>query len=114
MNAFIPSKKQSLFIGLGLVAIGLIANEWVLTAFLSADGILSPRSVVVIWLFEAVMVFTGLVLAISRSVGKVLEFWIGIALTIALIWGAEKVFYRRTGTVAAVSARYLHRRLLHR
>lgn len=94
MKRLALSKSQCLITGLCLIAVGLIANEWVLTALLSADGILSLRNVILIWLFDAFAVSTGLMLAIFRSTGKTLEFWVGIALTAAIIWGAEKAFYR--------------------
>lgn len=88
------TRRQIFMLGLALMALGLLANEWVLTALLSADGELAPRSVVIIWLFDAALVAVGLVLALSRSFGTLLNVCIGLAMTALLIYGLERLFYR--------------------
>lgn len=82
--------------GLGVLAMltGLLANQPVLTALFSADGLLDPRSVVIIWLFDAVMLAVGLTLALSGSPARLLDLLAGVVITAALIFAAEKVFYR--------------------
>ncbi len=79
--------------GIALIALGLLANEYILTALFSADGVLSPRSVVIIWLFDAAMVIIGLTLVISRSFAQLIDLFAGLAITALLIFGAEKYFY---------------------
>ena len=82
------------FAGIAFIALGLLANEYILTALFSADGLLSPRSVVIIWLFDAAMVVIGLTLVISRSFARLVDLFAGLAITALLIFGAEKYFYR--------------------
>ncbi|OQY36439.1 MAG: hypothetical protein B6243_03195 [Anaerolineaceae bacterium 4572_5.2] len=82
------------FVGIALIALGLLANEQTLTALFSADGFLSPRSVVIIWLFDAAMVVIGLTLVISRSFARLIDLFVGLAITALIIFGAEKYFYR--------------------
>ncbi len=89
------NKQHILLAGIALLAIGLLANQWVLTALLSSDGQLSPRSVVIIWLFDITLIIVGLVLIISRSLGTLFNVFVGVALTVLLLIGLEKiVFYR--------------------
>ena len=54
------SRKKFFIIGILLIIIALLANKWLLTALFSADGQLDPRSVVIIWLFEALVLLGGL------------------------------------------------------
>ena len=89
------SQRQILLSGILLVSAGLIANQWLLTALFSSDGQLSSRSVMIIWMFDVTLVIIGLVLVISRSFITVFNFLVGVALTILLLVGLEKVvFYR--------------------
>jgi hypothetical protein len=86
--------QQRIFsLGLLLIATGLICNEWLLTALLSSDGILSPRSVIIIWVFDAVSVLIGVVLAFSRSFATLLNVFIGLGFTALLFFGVEQFFY---------------------
>lgn len=88
------SKNQTRLLGLTLILAGLLLNEWTLTALFSADGILSPRSVVIIWLANVVLIGIGLVLAISGSVGTLLNALVGVAITGLLLYGLEMFYYR--------------------
>jgi len=103
-NNFIHSKRNILILGLLLIFIGLLANKWVLTALFSADGQLAPRSVVLIWLFNVSMVGIGLVLALSRSLVTLLNFFVGLAVTALLIYGLEQLFYRLNHPASAPNA----------
>ncbi len=81
-------------LGLLLIFAGLAANQPVLTALFSGDGLLAPRSVVIIWLFDAATVTMGLTLLLSGSFARLLDLLAGLVITAALIFAAEKVFYR--------------------
>lgn len=83
----------------------MLAQPSILTALFSADGRLSPRSVVIIWLFDAALFSVGLVLAIGRSWGTLVNFLVGVGLTALLLLGLDKVvFYRLNHPPAAPSA----------
>jgi hypothetical protein len=96
--------KRTLSLGLLLMGVALICNEWLLTALFSADGLLSPTSVVVIWVFDTTMLFIGLVLALSRSFTTLFNVLVGLGLTALLLYGAEKIFYRLNHPAAPASA----------
>jgi hypothetical protein len=89
------SRKQILLFGLALLTVGLLANEWLLTALFSADGQLSSRSVILIWLFDVTAIILGVVLILSRSLVTLLNFIIGVGFTILLIIGLERVVIYR-------------------
>jgi hypothetical protein len=96
MNQILKTRQpRFLLVGLLLIAAGLLLNPWLLTALFSGDGQLSPRSVVIITLFDVSLVVVGLVLAIGRSLGTLLNFLIGVALTALLLVGLEKVVFFR-------------------
>jgi len=88
------TSKQILILGLVLIGLGLLANEWLLTTLFSADGNLSPRSVVIIWIFDVAVILTGLILAIGRSFATLFNTFIGLGFTALLLFGTEKLFYR--------------------
>lgn len=88
------TKRNVLILGLFLMGLGFICNQSLLTALFSQDGVLSPRSVRVIWLFDIVSVLTGLVLVISRSLTTLFNILVGLFFTALLLYGAERVFYR--------------------
>ena len=92
-----------------LIVAGLLLNPWLLTALFSGDGQLSPRSVVIITLFDAALIVTGVVLALGRSWTTLLNFAIGVGLTALLLVGLEKIVFTRlnhptTPPVAAESS----------
>ena len=91
---FFNDKRVILTLGLILIALGLISNEKVLAALLSPDGVLAPRSVIIIWVFDVALIVIGLVLAISRSFAHLFDLFVGLVLTALALFGAEKVFYR--------------------
>ncbi len=93
-SKFFHNKRVILTLGLILIALGLISNEKVLTALLSPDGVLAPRSVVIIWVFDVATIVMGGVLAISRSFARLFDLFVGLVLTTLALFGAEKVFYR--------------------
>ena len=99
--------RRTLTLGLLLIALGLLANEWLLTALFSGDGELSPRSVVIIWVFDVVIIIIGLVLALSRSWGTLFNVLIGVVITAGLLYGGEWLLYtlnRPQPTANAASA----------
>jgi hypothetical protein len=81
-------------LGLVLIGAGLLLNEWGLTWLFSADGELAPRSVVIIWIFDLVVIGIGLLLVLTRSLATLLNVFIGLGVTALLIYGAEQLFYR--------------------
>ncbi|TDI76222.1 MAG: hypothetical protein E2O87_00605 [Bacteroidetes bacterium] len=56
------SKREKIFIGIGLllIALGIILNEWLLVALLSPDGAIESSTRITIWLFNFSMILTGL------------------------------------------------------
>jgi hypothetical protein len=88
------TKRNILILGVFLMSVGFICNQWLLTALFSQDGVLSPRSVRIIWLFDAVLVLTGLALVVSRSLASLFNIYMGLFFTVLLLYGAERVFYR--------------------
>ncbi|MCB0213954.1 MAG: SGNH/GDSL hydrolase family protein, partial [Anaerolineae bacterium] len=88
------SKNHIRLLGLALMLAGLLLNVWTLTALFSSDGILSPRSVVIIWIADVVLVLVGLVLALSGSLGTLLNALIGVIFTALLLYGIELFYYR--------------------
>lgn len=95
ISHFKLSPKTIFWMGLAGLFTGILANQWLLTLLFSTDGQLSPRSVVIIWIFDAAMIVMGLVLILSRSVATLLNFVIGVALTALLLVSLDKiVFYR--------------------
>lgn len=92
-SSLVTHHASLLTLGLFLIVLGLLANEWLLTALLSADGELSPRSVVIIWLFDGVVIIIGLALALSRSWETLLNVLVGVVITALLLYGGEWLFY---------------------
>ena len=90
----IHNKRAALIGGLILISLGLLLNEWLLTALLSPDGSLERRNIVIIWLFDAAAVGVGLFLIVTRTFARLLDLAIGLALTALMLWGAESFFYR--------------------
>lgn len=88
------SKNRIRLLGLALILAGLLLNQWTLTALFSADGLLSPRSVVIIWLADIGLVLMGLVLALSGSVATLLNVLVGVGFTLLLLYGLERFYYR--------------------
>lgn len=87
-------RQTVLSIGLILIGAGLVFNEWLLRVLFSVDGVLEPRSVVIIWAFDLTMLLIGLVLALSRSFARLFDLFVGLGITALMIFGAEKLFYR--------------------
>ncbi|MCB0191787.1 MAG: hypothetical protein KDJ65_07575, partial [Anaerolineae bacterium] len=88
------SKNHIRLLGLALILAGLLLNAWTLTALFSSDGVLSPRSVAIIWIADVALVLVGLVLALSGSFGTLLNALVGIAFTALLLYGIEMFYYR--------------------
>ena len=88
------SKNHIRLFGLALILAGLLLNEWTLTALFSSDGILSPHSVVIIWIADVMLVLIGLVLAISGSLSTLLNALVGVGITALLLYGLELFYYR--------------------
>ena len=88
------SQNHIRLLGLALILAGLLLNQWTLTALFSSDGVLSPHSVVIIWITDVVLVLIGLVLAISGSFGTLLNALVGVGITALLLYGLELFYYR--------------------
>ncbi len=56
------SKREKIFIGIGLllIALGIIFNEWLLVALISPDGAIESSTRAAIWLFDFSMILMGL------------------------------------------------------
>jgi hypothetical protein len=88
-------RRRNFILGLTLLGAGILLNPTLLTALFSADGQLSQRSVVIIWLCAAVLITLGIVLALSRSFVTLFNVCVGLLFTALLLYGAEKiVFYQ--------------------
>jgi hypothetical protein len=110
------------WLGWLLMGMGVLANEWVLTTLLSADGIVEIHNRVAIWLFDLLFLSLGLVLVMSGTVVRSREglrhflqtyprtcaVAIGMIVTVILLVSAEGIFYginyySRTQLVADVT-----------
>jgi hypothetical protein len=105
-------KRLALLAGLAFIGAGLVCNEWGLTRLFSPDGELAQHSVVIIWVFDVVVLAIGLVLVLSKSFGTLLNVLIGLGLTVLLLAGAERLFYRlnrpEPSSTAAAGPRVWH------
>lgn len=88
------NKTQILRLGLFLIFLGVVCNQWILTAIFSSDGLLSVRNVLIIWAFDVIMIVVGLILVIFRSFSKLIDVLVGLFFTVLLLFGVEKFFYR--------------------
>ena len=99
--------SQTYLIGVTMVCIGTLCNEWVLKALWSSDGVLAPETRAQIWFFEVVLILSGLLLIrFSRwtSAADALRYWVknypkamalavGLALMSAIFGSTETFFY---------------------
>jgi len=92
-------------IGLVLVCIGIIWNEWILAQIFSSDGVLSTYTRVKIWIFDITLILIGfafikgkktkeIILQFNQSHPTQFNFLISVVLTVIMLLGAEwGVFY---------------------
>jgi hypothetical protein len=98
-----PKFSPTYLIGVVLLCIGALCNEWVLRKFLSSDGVLEFETRAQIWVFDVVLILLGLFLIrFSR--------WTSSAIALAIL-GAEVPKYRGSchGRCADVGNLLLHR-----
>jgi len=62
------SKGPLTAIGLGLILLALVANEWVLARFLSADGRIEDYTIRPIRFFQVVLASTGVILLVRKPI----------------------------------------------
>ncbi len=99
-------KGQLLFaIGLILVCVGIVCNEWILAKAFSKDGILHIYSRVKIWTLDITLILIGsalikykkskeIILQFSRAHPRMLDSLIGVVFTVTMLLCAEwGVFY---------------------
>lgn len=99
-------KKERMFfaIGLILICIGLVCNEWILGKLFSSDGILAIDTEVKIWGFDITLILTGFGLINYRKLKKTIvqfsqahptsvNFLIGLVFTVILLLGIKGIFY---------------------
>ncbi|NIT60070.1 MAG: hypothetical protein GWN00_28785 [Aliifodinibius sp.] len=67
MRTSSSTEKIFIWIGLLLIASGIIFNEWLLVSFFSPDGAIEPSTRIAIWLLGFTMVLVGLVLVRYKS-----------------------------------------------
>ena len=67
MKKFENQEIIFIFFGIFLLLIGIILNEYVLTALFSEDGIVAPLSRLKIWIFDGTSIGFGLSLVLSKS-----------------------------------------------
>ena len=67
MKKFENQEIIFIFFGIFLLLIGIILNEYVLTALFSEDGIVAPLSRLKIWIFDGTSIGFGLLLVLSKS-----------------------------------------------
>jgi hypothetical protein len=104
----LPSVEKNLFfVGLTLICVGVICNEWLLTKLLSPDGVVEIQNRVAVWLFDIVCIFLGLSIVkiskllpsrdvfrhLSQSYPRTLSCSIGLILTVIMIVCLEGIFY---------------------
>ncbi|MEM7030598.1 MAG: hypothetical protein AAF629_13605 [Chloroflexota bacterium] len=94
MINLLKNKRIIRLLGLSLILVGIFANPTTLTALLSTDGLLDPRSVVIIWVFDLLMIVSGLILMIAGTLARLIDLAVGLIITIAMIYGAERLFHR--------------------
>lgn len=63
------SKKEKTFIVIGslFILIGILCNEWILTALFSPDGVIQFASRIKIWIFDIVCILLGYLFVKCRS-----------------------------------------------
>ena len=68
MNNVGPRVRKSLLIsGSLLILLGLLANEWSLTALLSRDGVLQLQTRILIWVIDLILITVGILLIMKRE-----------------------------------------------
>lgn len=94
--------RASFVIGLILVSVGIVCNEWILAQLFSSDGVLELVTRVKIWVFDIALVLIGLaltrfgelketILRFSQSYPMMLDSMIGVAFAIVVLLCAEGV-----------------------
>lgn len=89
----VEKNRRLLFVGVASIICGLVLNEWLLTSFLSSDGVIDSNARISIWLVDAILVAAGLALillrhrlhfALFRETGRTLQYILiaGIALRV--------------------------------
>ena len=68
-----------IFVGIFLLLIGIILNEYVLTSIFSEDGILQTPTRLKIWLFDIFFIGLGLLISLSKSIKSVILKFIAIS-----------------------------------
>src|SRR5262249_21411136 len=94
-------------VGCTLVCVGLFANEWVLTAAFSSDGVLERETTTIIRSVDLLLIIAGTLiilarkfvysrkafLRLSQTYPRTVCFLIGIALSASLVLSLEGIFY---------------------
>ena len=62
--------KTLVILGVVLISIGFLCNEWVLTKAFSSDGLLELSTKGMIWLFDAMCILAGILLIRHRQVRR--------------------------------------------
>jgi len=100
-------ERNMIFFGLTLITIGIVCNEWVLTALLSSDNVVEIQNRVAVWLFDLLCIALGLyciklgihrpsrgvLLRFSQSHPRTCACVIGLILTVVMVLCAEGIFY---------------------
>ena len=61
------SEKWLVVVGSLFVIIGVLCNEWVLTALFSEDGVIKLGNRIIIWTFDLTLIFLGVGITIKRK-----------------------------------------------
>jgi len=82
------NRKSNFFavaFGIFFLVSGLFANEWFLKYFFSPDGRLILATRILIWLFDLVMIGSGVFLLVTKSFPKLILVCLSIIITLLLI-----------------------------
>src|SRR5262245_39984687 len=106
-NRLFSLDKLFVCVGWTLVCVGLFANEWVLTAAFSSDGVLERETRTIIRSVDLLLLIAGTViilarrfvyskkalLRLSQTYPRTVCFLIGTALSASLLLSLEGIFY---------------------
>lgn len=94
------SKKEKTLIVIGslLILIGVLCNEWILTALFSSDGVIGLSNKMIIWIFDGLCILAGFLLikhkpCLRVSIREIMFLAIIFILFFSLMEGGLRSFY---------------------
>lgn len=97
------NRRSKIFIYLGaiFIIVGLICNEWVLSALLSSDGSLEVKSLQLIRIIQGLFVGLGLLTIIFRKTGWIANLYL-LLITLFIILAGVEIYLRIPGIIKKI------------